>query len=172
MLCVILHGSKAHPWCGKGPNTPSAKLSCWTFLGENTFPSGSSRCRYVFCGPWGWLYAVKSIQGRKSLVIRGRLGTQFVLSILPSLTSLSCSCRVALPHCTAQNQTCISSDFQLSCSVNEQLGNNNLRDLLHLLYTSNKLYWAANRTPAVQVQSGSRAQELFQVWGRQEAVQG
>lgn len=171
MLGVILRGSKAHPWCGKGPNTFCKAV--WTFLGANIFLSGSSRCHYLLCDPWGWLCAVKSAQRTKSLVIRGPLETCFVLSILPSLTSQSsCSPRVALPHCTAQNQTSTSSDFQLSCLVNEQLGNNNLRDLLHLLYTSKKLFWAANRTPAVQVQSGSIAQELFQVWGRQEAAQG
>lgn len=103
-------------------------------------PSGSSRCCCSPCGPWGWLYVVKV------LVIREQLGIHFVLSILPSLTSLSsCSHRIALPHCTDQNQTWVSSDFQLSCLVNEQLGNNNLRDLLHLLYTSNKLFLSSKQ---------------------------
>lgn len=53
------------------------------------------------------------------------------------------------------------SIFQLSCLVNEQLGNNNPRASLRLLYTSNKLFLsAANRAPAAQ--ASSRAQELFE----------
>lgn len=71
---VLSHGSKAHPRCGKGPNTPSAKLSCWTFLGANTFPSGSFWCHCLLCGPSGWLYAVKSIQHSKKPGNKGAAG--------------------------------------------------------------------------------------------------
>lgn len=83
------------------------------------------------------MYAVKSSRQQKAL------GTHFVPATLQSVPRPLCppaAPELLYPIALPGPKPVFYSIFQLSCLVNEQLGNNNLRDSLHPLYTSNKLF--------------------------------